>query len=231
MTETTRNRFRAIAVFEGLDPKGFTTADLAANPLEAVQEWILAAAGAGQAEPHAMTLCTVGADGTPSSRVLLCKDIDGERLYFASHSDSRKGVELADNPRVAVQFHWPVVGRQLRLTGTATATDRAASEADFAERGRGSRLSAHLHRATAPGDREEVLAECRRLSDAHPQDIPCPPSWTLYGIVPSEVEFWEAGTDRVHTRVRCLRAAETLTGNGTSDDATPGDWYREYLWP
>jgi pyridoxamine 5'-phosphate oxidase len=217
VSETTRNRLRTIPVFEGLDPKGFTPADFPANPLEAVEEWIFAAAEAGQAEPHAMTLCTVAADGTPSSRVLLCKDIDEERIYFATHSDSRKGQEIARNPKVAVQFYWPTVGRQLRIVGTAVAAERQESERDFAERGRGSRLSAHLHRTTPPTGRDEVLAEYRRLSVEFPHDVACPPTWTLYAISPTELEFWEASPDRIHTRVRCLRTAD--------------GWSKEYLWP
>ncbi|MER8235565.1 pyridoxal 5'-phosphate synthase [Streptomyces sp. NPDC094049] len=217
MSETTRSQFRTLPVFENLDPSGFSIEEIPANPLLALKEWILSAARAGQSEPHAMTLCTVSADGTPSSRVLLCKDIDEERLYFATHADSRKGQEISRNPRVAVQFHWPAVGRQLRIVGEARAAGRAESEQDFAERGRGSRLSAHLHRATPPATREEVLAEYARLSSAYPDEVPCPPSWTLYGIRPDETELWEASPDRIHTRVSYrLEAA---------------GWRTEYLWP
>lgn len=217
VSEKTRNQFRALQVFADLDPSGFTIEDLPANPLQALEEWILSAAEAGQAEPHAMTLCTVDADGTPSSRVLLCKDIDDERLYFATHSDSRKGQEIARNPRVAVQFHWPTVGRQLRIVGDAEATGQADSRRDFAERGRGSRLSAHLHRPTPPADRDEVLSEYARLSASYPDEVPYLPSWTLYGIRPNELEFWEASPDRIHTRVICRRKAD--------------GWQTEYLWP
>lgn len=204
-------------MFEGLDPKGFTTADLPANPLHAVEAWILAAAEAGQRDPHAMTLCTVGADGTPSSRVLICKDIDEQRIYFASRSDSRKGVEIAGQPRVAAQFYWPTVGRQLRLVGTAEAQEQAASERDFAERTRSSQLAALLHGSAAPSGREEILAEYRRLGEAYPHEVPYPPSWTLYGITVTEAEFWEASPDRIHTRVRYRREG--------------GNWQQEYAWP
>ncbi|WP_158558464.1 MULTISPECIES: pyridoxine/pyridoxamine 5'-phosphate oxidase [unclassified Streptomyces] len=217
MSEKTRNKFRALRVFADLEPSGFTIEDLRANPLQALEEWILSAAEAGQVEPHAMTLCTVGADGTPSSRVLLCKDIDDERLYFATHADSRKGQEIARNPRVAVQFHWPKVGRQLRIVGGAEAAGRSAGERDFAERGRGSRLSAHLRKPTPPADRDEVLAEYTRLAAAYPDEVPCSPSWTLYGIRPDEIEFWEASPDRIHTRVSFRREE--------------GGWQTEYLWP
>lgn len=217
MSELTRNRFRAIPVFEGLRPEGFTLDDLPADPLAALEEWILAAAEAGQREPHAMTLCTVGADGTPSSRVLICKDIDEERIYFATRSDSRKALEIAGQPRVAVQFYWSAVGRQVRLVGTAAARERADSERDFAERTRASQLAAHLHGSAAPSGRDEVLAEYRRLAAGHPSEVPYPPQWTLYGITADEVEFWEASADRIHTRVRYLR--------------TDGGWQREYAWP
>ncbi|MFD8590739.1 pyridoxal 5'-phosphate synthase [Streptomyces sp. NPDC059637] len=217
MSETMRSRLRDFPVFEDLDPPGFRAEDLPENPLRAVGEWLLAAAAAGQPEPHAMTLCTVADDGTPSSRVLICKDIDDGQVFFATRSDSRKGLEIARNPRVALQFHWPAVARQVRITGRAADAGRALSERDFAERGRGAQLCAHLHRTGPAAGRAEVVDEYRRISAAHPGKVPCPPAWTLYGVRPTEVELWEASPDRLHTRVRYRHGAD--------------GWTREHIWP
>ncbi|MET9736278.1 pyridoxal 5'-phosphate synthase [Streptomyces sp. NPDC006458] len=217
MSEPIRNVFRAIPVFQNVRPVDFSAEDLPDHPLPALTEWILAGLAAGQPEPHAMSLCTVAADGTPSSRVLLCKDIDAHRLYFATHSDSRKGVAIAANPRVSVNFYWSANGRQVQITGRAQSAGREASERDFAERGRGSQLSAHLHRAEPPSGHEEILAEHERLSGAYPDVVPCPETWTLYGITPDEAEFWQASPDRIHQRVRYTRSGDT--------------WQKGYLWP
>jgi len=214
---TVRNRLRALPVFEHVVPDGTDLAALPANPLPGIADWIFQAAEAGQDDPHAMVLCTVGADGTPSTRTLLCKDIDEDRLYFGSHSDSRKGLEISGQPRVAAHFYWPAVGRQLRITGTAAALDRTAAEADFGDRGRGSQLSSHLRGEVSPVDRAEVLRAFDRLSEEYPEAVPCPKSWAVYGIRPDEVEFWQASPDRIHQRLHYRREAD--------------GWSREYLWP
>lgn len=220
MNDTMRSRLRSIPVFADVQASAFSEKDLPENPLPMIADWIFAAHAAGQPEPHAMSLCTVGPSQVPSSRVLIVKDIDDDRLYFATPADSRKGLEIAANPQVSAHFHWPTVGRQVRIVGTAADQGRAASESDFADRGRGSRLAAHLHRPGPLADRQSALAEFERLGAVHPEEVPCPPSWTLYAISPTEVEFWEASVDRVHHRVAYSR-----------DNGERGGWQHELLWP
>ncbi|MDI5912386.1 MULTISPECIES: pyridoxal 5'-phosphate synthase [Streptomyces] len=219
MPETMRDKLRSIPVFADVGGGRFQGYGLPDNPLSAIGEWILAAGAAGQPEPHSMSLCTVDASGVPSSRVLIVKDIDDDSLFFATPSDSRKGLDIAANPHVAAHFHWPVTGRQVRIAGTAADQGRTASERDFAERGRGSRLAAHLHRPGPLPDRQAALDELERLETLYPGVVPCPATWTLYAITPTEVEFWEASTDRVHYRVMYRR------------DTTGTGWRHELLWP
>ncbi|MFB6876979.1 pyridoxine 5'-phosphate oxidase C-terminal domain-containing protein [Streptomyces sp. NPDC056323] len=134
-------------------------------------------------------------------------------------ADSRKGLEIAENPHLSAHFHWPSVGRQVRIVGTAVDRGRAASEGDFTERGHGSRLAAHLHRPGPLADRQDVPAEFERLGAAHPDEVPCPPSWTLYAITPTEVEFWQASIGLVHYRVLYRR-----------DEAGQSAWRHGLLW-
>lgn len=214
-----RDKLRAIPVFANVRTSEFSEKELPGNPLPAVAEWIFAAADAGQQEPHAMSLCTVSSAGIPSSRVLLVKDIDDEQLFFATSSGSRKGLEIAATSHVSAHFYWPAVGRQVRIVGTAVDRGRAESESDFAERGHGSRLSAHLHRPGPLASRQAALDEFGRLGEAYPDTVPCPPGWTLYALVPTEIELWEASADRVHHRVVYRR------------DGGTGPWRRELMWP
>ncbi|MFD5656113.1 pyridoxine/pyridoxamine 5'-phosphate oxidase [Streptomyces hirsutus] len=216
VNDTMRNRLRSIPVLADVRVAVLSESELPSNPLPLIADWVLAAHAAGQPEPHAMSLCTVGPSGVPSSRVLIVKDIDDDHLYFATPSDSRKGREIGANAHVSAHFYWSAVGRQVRIVGTAVALGRDVSEADFAERGRASRLAAHLHRPGSPADRNAVLAEFERLDAAYPEGVPCPPSWTLYAISPTQVEFWAASVDRAHHRIMYRR-----------DTA----WRHELLWP
>ncbi|MEU6450711.1 pyridoxine 5'-phosphate oxidase C-terminal domain-containing protein [Streptomyces sp. NPDC046979] len=150
-------------------------------------------------------------------------DRQGRRRRARVLRDPRRqpqGLEIAANPHVSAHFHWPTVGRQVRIVGTAADRGRAASESDFAECARGSRLAAHLHRPGPLGDRQSALEEFERLDALYVDDVPCPPSWTLYAVSPTEVEFWEASVDRVHHRVVYRR-----------DTAGQGTWRPELLWP
>ncbi len=212
-----RDRLRAIPVFENVRETEAEERVLPDNPLPLIADWLLAAHAAGQPEPHAISLSTVDRSGVPSSRVLIVKDIDGEGLFFATGADSRKGREIAANPRVAAHFHWPVVGRQVRIVGTAAPVGRGASEADFAERGHDAQLAAHLHQPGPLPDRAAALDEFERLAEKYPDEVPAPPSWTLFAITPTEVEFWEASVDRVHHRISYRRENSA--------------WHRELLWP
>lgn len=213
-----RELLRAVPVFTGIGP--VDEEDLPPDPLAALVGWLWHAVAAGQPEAHAMTLSTVGPYLMPSSRTLICKDVDAEALYFATSAESRKGQDLAVRPKSAVQFSWPVTGRQVRFSGRASACGRAESEADFAERGRGARLAAHLHdEGKPPADRAAVLAAYAELEARYPGEVPCPESWTLYRFVPEEAEFWQASPDRLHHRVQYRR------------DAEGGGWVRGLLWP
>ena len=154
----------------------------------------------------AVALATATPDGAPSLRMVLLKGADERGLTFFTNYESRKGVELAANPRAALLAYWPAAGRQVRVEGEVSRLDPAESDAYFATRPAGNRVSAAAspQSAVVP-DRDELerrVAELRRrLGD----DPPRPDSWGGYRLVPSTWEFWQHREDRLHDRLRYRR--------------------------
>ena len=179
------------------------------DPIELFQEWLAEATAAGDAEPTAMTLATASADGVPSARMVLLKGVDQRGFVFYTNGNSRKGRELAANPRAALVFRWPVVHRQVTVTGSVTPLTAAESDAYFATRERGSRIGAwaSAQSEVLPGgrpdlDRQVALVEARFAGVA---DIPRPPHRGRYLVTPDTVEFWSGLPNRLHDRLRYRR--------------------------
>jgi pyridoxamine 5'-phosphate oxidase len=169
-----------------------------------------------------MTLATADDQGRPSSRVLICKDVDSEgRWYFASGAASVKGRDLAVNPHAALSFWWPQQGRQIRIRGAADPADRQASAADFLARPPASRAEALIGRQSEPlGDLAELdLAFKQALDRVNADPALVSPEWTLYALTADEAEFWQGDLDRRHVRLRYRRA-----DSGSA-------WARQLLWP
>jgi pyridoxamine 5'-phosphate oxidase len=191
-----------------------------ADPVTLFTEWFAAAIAAGVPEPHAMSLATAGADGRPSSRVLVCKDVEPEgRWFFASSSTSPKGRELAVQPHAALGFYWPQQGRQIRIRGEVTAATAERSAADFLARTPGSRAESLAGRQSDvladAADQRAAIADAQERIAADPHVVA--PAWTLYGLLAGEAEFWQFDRDRQHIRLRYRR--------------NDRDWIRERLWP
>lgn len=194
--------------------------DLAADPMGQLIAWVDAARDAGVALPEAFSLATASSDATPSVRLLLARAIDTGGLVFYTNRESRKGRDLAANPRAAAAFHWPQLDRQARLAGTVQEVDAVESTAYFATRPRGSRISAWASSQGEPiADRAALDAQWadaeRRFANA---DVPLPPFWGGYRLVPEVVEFWQSRTDRLHDRVEFVRRGD-------------GEWQRRRLQP
>lgn len=153
-------------------------------------------------EPTAMTLATVGADGQPSARLVLLKAVDERGFVFYTNLRSRKGRDLAANPRAALTFHWQPLEVQVRVEGTVEqVSDREADEY-FATRERGSQIGAWA------SDQSETLARDAdldaRVADVERRfagrDVPRPPHWSGYRVIPARVEFWRNRPSRLHER-------------------------------
>jgi pyridoxamine 5'-phosphate oxidase len=181
--------------------------DLNPDPFGQFHNWFQDAHDAGIPDANAMILATATADGMPSARTVLLKGLDETGLVFFSNYESHKGRELAENPRAAAVFYWQQLGRQVRVHGRVERVSEEESFAYFSSRHRGSRLGAWASRQSEPLDsRQELLERVQELDARYPgEDVPLPPHWGGYRILPDMFEFWESRQSRLHDRFRFTR--------------------------
>jgi pyridoxamine 5'-phosphate oxidase len=188
------------------------------DPLQTLARWVREAEEAGLADASAMALATVGKDGRPSARIVSLKRLEAGALVFTTGLWTRKAAELRANPQVAVVFHWPSLGRQARVEGTAGLAARRQAEELFVERPRQHRLQTLVSRQGEPIDSIEPLRQRLATLLSEPDDaaLPCPPDWGAVQIRPERLELWEEAADRLHDRLvyeatpegwRCQRLA------------------------
>jgi pyridoxamine 5'-phosphate oxidase len=180
------------------------------DPLTLFRMWLDEARAAGAFEPEAMAVATAAADGAPSVRMVLMKGHDERGIVFFTNYASRKGEELEQNPRAALLFHWPVLGRQVRIEGPVTRVDRAETEAYARARPRLSQLSALASPQSRPvPDREWLERRVEELDREHAgRELPMREDWGGYRVEPDTWEFWENRDNRLHDRHRYLRTAD-----------------------
>ncbi|MFJ3635731.1 pyridoxamine 5'-phosphate oxidase [Streptomyces sp. NPDC090112] len=178
---------------------------LAEDPMEQFARWFQQAADSHLFEPNAMVVSTATPDGRPSSRTVLLKQFDGRGFVFFTNYGSRKGRELAANPHVALLFPWHPIARQVIVTGTAARIGRDETAAYFRSRPHGSQLGAWAsEQSTVIGSRAELDRRYAELEERHPdgEQVPVPPEWGGYRVVPEAVEFWQGHENRLHDRLR-----------------------------
>jgi pyridoxamine 5'-phosphate oxidase len=175
---------------------------LHANPIEQFRIWFAQAQNAELLEPNAMTLATADASGRPSARVVLLKDVDARGFVFFTDYRSKKGRDLAENPHAALTFLWKELERQVRVRGSVEKVTAEESHAYFTSRPRGSRVAAWAsEQSSVLADRAALEREVAQLADRFGDgEIPLPPHWGGYRVVPNEVEFWHGQPDRLHDR-------------------------------
>jgi len=177
------------------------------DPFALFDSWFAEARTSEPNDANAMALATSTADGHPSLRMVLLKGHGPDGFIFYTNLDSRKGGELAENPNVALLFHWKSLRRQIRIEGAVSAVDDATADAYFATRSRDSQLGAWASDQSRPLDDRATFEE--RFDDVQArfegQDVPRPPRWSGWRVTPTAIEYWQDRAHRLHERTRFTR--------------------------
>lgn len=201
------------------DLKNFRLEEAPDSPFDLFTSWYQYAYDYGVEEPHSMTLSTVDEEGFPDSRILILKKIDENGFYFSSGSESTKGQQLKNNSKVALNFYWKELGKQIRVRGKAVAMDRETNIGDFLNCGQTKRALALAKMQSQPAQTleeiEEELHEQEQFLLKHPNTIN--DNWLVYRVEPFEIEFFQARVDFKHVRIKY------------SLDET--NWAKVLLWP
>jgi pyridoxamine 5'-phosphate oxidase len=188
---------------------GLRRRDLHPDPLQQFKNWFQAAISAEVPEPNAMTLATVDSNGQPSSRVVLLKDINARGFTFFTNYNSRKGRELAANPKAAITIFWPGLERQISVRGKCEKVSREESEAYFKSRPIGNRLGAWASDQSSPiPNRESLETKLKELVARFGENPPLPDYWGGYLLVPETLDFWQGRPSRLHDRFLYTRVAD-----------------------
>jgi len=189
------------------------------DPIRQLAAWLDDATAAGIPLPNAFALATADADGVPSVRFVLLNGLDADGLRFYTNRASRKGQDLAANPWASAAFWWPALDRQIRVGGPVRLLSDDESLAYWRTRPRGAQLSATASAQSREiGSRAELEALVEEAEARYPGEVPLPPTWGGYLLLPRTVELWESREDRLHDRVEYRRGGD-------------GSWHPRRLQP
>jgi pyridoxamine 5'-phosphate oxidase len=182
--------------------------DVPGDPISLFRSWWAHALAARLIMPEAMTLATATRSGEPSARLVLLRGVDDRGFVFFTNYDSRKGRELAENPRAALVLYWAELERQVRIEGAVELVSASESDVYFQTRPRGSQLGAWVSpQSEVISGREFLEKRMKELTTQHAGGpVPRPPHWGGYRVIPDMVEFWQGQENRLHDRLRYRRA-------------------------
>jgi pyridoxamine 5'-phosphate oxidase len=189
---------------------GLRRDDLPAAPLTLFEMWQRQAIASGLLDPTAMIVATVAADGQPSQRIVLLKQLDERGFVFYTNYNSRKAREIALNPHVSLLFPWHMMERQVKVVGVAEKVSLLESRQYFATRPRDSQLAAWASpQSSAIDSRSFLMNQLEQARGKFRQDeVPLPDFWGGYRVIPREIEFWQGGAGRLHDRFEYCRRAD-----------------------
>jgi pyridoxamine 5'-phosphate oxidase len=187
--------------------------DVDPDPLKQFAVWMRRALAEQSGEPNAMTLATSTRDGRPSARTVLLRGLDERGFVFFTNYESRKGRDLAENPQAALVFYWGALQRQVCITGRVVKVDPKETAAYFRQRPRGHQIGAWASRQSQIIESRSELEERVRLLEGQQsrRDLPVPPYWGGFRVVPDVIEFWQGRPDRLHDRLRYTRSEDEWT--------------------
>lgn len=192
---------------------GLRRDDLQEDPIAQFELWLKQAIDSGLNDPTAMTVATVNADGQPSQRIVLLKQVNSAGFVFYTNYESQKAQDIAVNPRVSLHFPWHPLERQVRVCGVAEKVSAAESLKYFSSRPQESQLAAWASAQSRPvSSRQLLMQQFQSMKTKFQQGrIPLPDFWGGYRIVPSTIEFWQGGAHRLHDRFRYTRTGDSWT--------------------
>jgi len=189
---------------------GLSEEDAGTQPIPLFARWFRDAKRAGIFLPESMALATATSDGIPSVRFVLLKAYDETGFVFYTNYGSRKAVEMDENPEASLIFHWVTLQRQIRLEGCVERISTQESEAYFHSRTRGSQVGAWASAQSEPMTSRKVMEDRAREYEKEfkGKEIPLPPFWGGYRLIPRSIEFWQGRANRLHDRIKFIREGD-----------------------